>query len=101
MTIALDTVDCSTFTPLLGHDFLTTTVAGARVALQLSAAQILGHQRPDASREPFALGLRGPTGLRLPQGTYHFACAALGEIEFFITQVADGAQGSEFEAIFT
>jgi len=39
--------------------------------------------------------------LRLPQGIRGLTCEGLGEIELFITQVADGPQGAEFEAIFT
>ena len=100
MMIPLDTVDYGTFAPLLGHGFITTA-AGASVVLELTAARQLGHKRPDAAREPFSLAFRGPQGLRLPQGTYQFACEALGMIEIFITQVADGPQGAEFEAVFT
>jgi len=100
MIIPLESVDYETFAPLTGEAFITTA-AGARVELRLSAARTLGHKRPDATREPFALVFGGPPGLRLAQGTYQFACAGLGELEFFITQVADGPQGAEFEAIFT
>jgi hypothetical protein len=52
-------------------------------------------------RDPFSVIFTGPQGLRVPQGTYQFECETLGEIGMFITQVADGANGSEFEAIFT
>ena len=98
--LSLESVDHETFAPLTGHAFITQA-GGGRVELQLEAVQILGHRRDDAVREPFSLTFRGPPGLRLPQGIYAFGCEALGEIELFITQVADGPQGSEFEAIFT
>lgn len=98
--IPLETVDHDTFAPLTGHVF-TVTIDSGRVEIRLSEVKKLGHRRTDASRDPFSLLFRGPHGLRLPQGTYLFGCEALGEIELFITQVADGPQGAEFEAIFT
>lgn len=98
--IPLETVDHDTFAPFTGHAFVTTT-AGGRLEIQLSGVKQLGHRRTDAVRDPFALAFRGPQGLRMAQGIYRFACEGLGEIELFITQVADGPEGSEFEAIFT
>jgi hypothetical protein len=94
--IPLDTVQLETFAPLVGRSFVT-----GEVRLELSEVRTLGHKRPDAPRDPFALTFRGPQGLRLPQGIHHFECEGLGAIEFFITQTGDGAKGSEFEAIFT
>lgn len=98
--IPLESVDHDTFAPLTGQVFSTTTASG-RLEIQLGEVKKLGHRRADAARDPFSLIFRGPQGLRLPQGTYVLACESLGEIELFITQVADGPQGSEFEAIFT
>jgi len=98
--IALETVTHETFCQLTGGTFVTD-YAGARVELRLVVVQTLGHRREEALREPFSLTLRGVKGLRLPQGIYHFACEPLGELEIFITQQADVAEGSEFEAIFT
>ncbi len=98
--IPLESVSHLTFASLLGNTFVAITANG-QVELQLAEAKLLGHKRDQATRDPFSLTFRGPQGLRLPQGTYPFTCGTLGEIEFFITQVADGAKGSEFEAIFT
>jgi hypothetical protein len=98
--IPLESVDHDTFVPLTGSTFSTETPLG-RVDLKLSGVAKLGHKRPDALRDPFSLAFRGASGLRLPQGTYLFSCEGFGEIEFFITQVGDGSNGSEFEAIFT
>lgn len=98
--IALETVEYSTFAPFEDHDFKISTDA-TPIVLRLSSAKKLGHRRADAARDPFSLAFRGPQGLRLPQRIYHFTCEGFGEIELFITQVADGAQGSEFEAVFT
>lgn len=100
MALPLETVTRDTFTPFIGRAFVATAV-NARVELELSAVQALGHKRPDAARDPFSLTFRGARGLRLPQGIYHLACEGLGEIELFIAQNADGSEGSEFEAIFT
>lgn len=84
------------FVPLTGQAFLS-----GDVALTLHLAEALGHQRQGALREPFSLLFRGPQGLRAPQGIYRLKNETLGELEIFITQVADGPQGSEFEAVFS
>jgi hypothetical protein len=98
--LPLESVSHETFAPLVGHAFTATTTDG-QVVLELTEAKLLGHRRDQATRDPFSLTFRGAPGLRLPQGTYQLNCGALGEIGIFITQVADGAKGSEFEAIFT
>ncbi len=98
--IPLDTVDHDTFAPLTGQVFITQS-GGGRVEVQLESVQKLGHRREEAARDPFSLLFRGQPGMLMQQGTYRFSCEALGEIELFITQVANGARGSEFEAIFT
>ena len=100
MMIPLESLDHDTFFPLIGHTFASGSAEG-RVELVLSAVQKLGHRRADAARDPFSLVFRGPQGLRVEQGTYLLACEGLGEIGIFITQVADGVNGSEFEAVFT
>ena len=100
MIIPLESVALGTFQPLVGQAF-NTTFHDADISLELAAARKLGCPRPNSSRDPFSLTFRGPTGLRLPQGIYQFACGPLGEIAFFITQVGDGPHGAEFEAIFT
>lgn len=98
--IPLESVSHETFAPVIGQSFTVTTADG-KVGLSLTEVKLLGHKRDESARDPFSLTFRGPQGLRLAQGTYQFTCGALGEIGFFITQVADGAKGSEFEAIFT
>lgn len=98
--IPLESVSHETFALLVGRTFTVMTSNGP-IELKLAEAKLLGHKRDEAARDPFSLAFRGPQGLLLPQGTYPFSCGELGEIGFFITQVADGAKGSEFEAIFT
>jgi hypothetical protein len=94
--ISLDNVQLETFESLVGCVF---TTGGVR--LEMSAVKALGHRHEAAVRAPLSVLFRGAQGLRLPQGTYRFECEDLSEIEIFITQVADGAEGSEFEAVFT
>ncbi|MEO5714174.1 MAG: hypothetical protein ABIT37_11860 [Luteolibacter sp.] len=98
--IPLESVDYDTFFPLIGQTFSSGDAEG-RVELVLSVVEKLGHRREDAPRDPFSLTFRGPQGLRVPQGTYRLECDGLGKIGLFITQVGDGAKGSEFEAVFT
>ena len=100
MMFPLESVDHDTFFPLIGETFAIRAGDG-RLELRLDAVRKLGHRREGAPRDPFSLIFTGRQGLRVPQGTYLFECEALGEIGIFITQVADVAGGSEFEAIFT
>jgi hypothetical protein len=100
MSIPLESLACETFAPLTGEAF-TTTAGNVPIELRLGEVKKLGHRRSDATRDPFSISFLGPQGLRLPQGIYPFSHATLGTIEMFITQVGDGARGSEFEAIFT
>lgn len=98
--IPLESVHYDTFVPLIGKAFVMLGTSPS-VELTLTAVTKLGHKRSDAPRDPFSLTFHGPQGLRLPQGIREFRCEPLGEIGLFITQLADGPQGSEFEAIFT
>lgn len=100
MSIPLESLAYETFAPLSGEVF-TTVLGTAAVELRLGEVKKLGHRHAGASRDPFSISFLGPQGLRLPQEIYPFSNATLGTIEMFITQVADGAKGSEFEAIFT
>lgn len=92
----LDQLTCELFSPLVGQVFQC-----GGVELILKSATRLGHQREGATREPFSLLFGGPRGLRAEQGIYRLSNPATGELEIFITQLSDGLQGSEFEAIFT
>ena len=93
---ALETLTHGHFVPLVGQVFQS-----GDVSLTLESAKLLGHKRAGALRDPFSLSFRGAPGLRLPQATYRLTNDTLGELEIFITQVGDGPQGADFEAIFT
>lgn len=94
--LPLDQLTCETFCPLVGQLFLVP-----HVELKLAAVKTLGHRSAEALRDPFSLLFCAAQGLRLPQGIYQMKNDSLSEIEIFITQVADGPNGAEFEAIFT
>lgn len=97
--ISLDAVESSTFSILNEKQFLLETTSSS-IDLILEQIRDLGNRRPDAPRDPFALSFRGKSGIRLPQGIYRLSHPELGSLEIFLTQNADGPNGSEFEAIF-
>lgn len=74
---------------------------GRVLTLVLNEVNVLGHRRPEASRDPFSLLFQGPAGVRIPQGVYRIENPVSGTMEIFITQVGGSAAGSLFEAIFT
>ena len=94
--LPLNRLTCETFTALAGQVFTS-----GEVSLTLHTVKKLGNKHQEALRDPFSLLFRGPQGLRLGQGIYRLTNKSLGELEVFITQVADGPKVSEFEAIFT
>ncbi len=96
----LESLEHDTFAPLVGQRFTLASPIGL-LELQLNAVCKLGQRHAGATREPFSLVFRGQHGLRLPQGVYRFGHASLGELEIFITQLADQSSGADFEAIFT
>lgn len=98
--IALESLQHAMFADLVGQIFTLHTSAG-NTGLVLAGAQLLGHKRTESHRDPFSLVFRGGRGIRVPQGIYRLECETLGAMEIFIAQVGDGAQGAEFEAIFT
>lgn len=101
MMISLETLSASSLASLTGKSITLRTGAGQEVPLELAAVTPLGAPYPGTTREPFSLTFRGAPALRLPQGIYHFQIPELGELEFFISQTADGPAGSWFEAIFS
>lgn len=98
--ISLENLHHQDFAALAGQPF-KLKAGGREVDLILQQAVLLGHKRQGAAREPFSLTFRGLKGWRLPQGIYLLAHESLGEMELFLTQTADTASGSEFEAVFT
>jgi len=99
--IPLEKLSSSMLAALTGQSLTLRTPAGGTCQVELTAVTPLGAAFHASSREPFSLTFRGPSGLRLPQSIYTFELPEIGEQEFFITQTADAADGSWFEAIFT
>ena len=97
--VAIESLQHSTFAPLLGNVFTVKTGVGAE--LRLHEVKLLGHKRTEAMRDPFSLTFRGPSGLRMEQGIHRVESEALGAMDIFITQVGSGPQGADFEAVFT
>jgi hypothetical protein len=89
-----------TFRPTVGQTYEVVFPDG-RLPLTLAEARPLGTAVKPGMRAPFALTFRGKPGLRLPQYTYRLENAALGELDIFIVQIGDDAEGAKFEAIFT
>ena len=98
--IPLESLRVEQFQSLVGKPFLLHA-ANQTVELTLHEVKAYGEKWPGATREPFALALAGPPGLRAPQAIYRFEVPELGELEMFITQTADSAGGSQFQAVFT
>lgn len=98
--ISLDTVEHPTFEALQGQAFTVTTSQGI-TSMNLASISLLGHRHPHATRDPFSLTFRAPSGTMLPQGIYRFEHEATGAFEIFIAQLGNGPQGADFEAVFT
>jgi hypothetical protein len=52
-------------------------------------------------REPFSLVFLGPRAPVLPQRVYRLEHDELGELELFLVPIAQEADGTRYEAIFT
>ena len=87
------------FAPRVGERFALRVDGRADLALELVEARGLGPGYEQ--REAFALLFRGPAEPPLPQATYRFAHAGLGDLDIFIVPVAHGEAGRDYEAIFS
>ena len=97
----LDRVTAETFSPAVGEAFILETGDAGRVELSLVEVRRLGHARPGAQREPFALLFRGPLDPVLSQATYRLARDGIGELDIFLVPVGRTGGGTDYEAIFT
>ncbi len=100
--LALVALNAGFFEPLLqSHFFLQGGGRSEGCDLTLVEVNLLGHRRPEASREPFSLIFQGPPRHRLPQGIHRLQHPKAGSMDVFVTQVGDSPAGSLFEVIFT
>jgi hypothetical protein len=92
--------DLPQFEDCLGDCFRVISNPGCVVELTLievTAYPTRGHPtRP----VPFSIVFRGPTGLRLTQGTAVFEHDALGAFEMFIVPIVPDEHGPRYEAVF-
>ena len=72
---------------------------GASHDLELVECERLGQAALD--RVPFSIVFLGPRDPVLPQRIYSLAHDELGELEVFLVPIAQGADGTRYEAIFT
>ncbi len=98
--IDLATLDSSVITPLVGQSMILRS-GEQSASLEVTEVRLHNSKHPSAGRQGFSVSFRGQPGLRIPQAIYHVEHPAIGVMEIFITQTGDGAQGSEFESIFT
>lgn len=71
------------------------------IELVVAAARPLGAAREPGARAPFALLLRGPAEPLLPQATYRLAGERIGAQDVFVVPVAQTADATDYEAVFT
>jgi hypothetical protein len=97
--LELDKVTCADFAACLNQDFEIVFPDGT-LSVKLSEARPWGPPQPANVRQPFNLTFVGPTSRRLPQGTYKFRHAALGEMEIFIVPISADKGSAAYEAVF-
>ena len=92
-------ITLDTFTPAVGEAFIVDGEEGATVELLLVEAT---HKDagPHAPRPAFSLLFHGPADPLLPQATYRFQHASLGEMEIFIVPLGRDEHGAVYEAFF-
>lgn len=95
----LATVRCEQFAACLNQDFEIVFSDGT-LPVKLVEAKPWGPNQPEPVRQSFSLAFRADQNLRLPQGIYKLRHPGLGEMEFFLVQVAADANSSSFEAVF-
>lgn len=81
------------------HTTFRLVVPGA-VALPLELIEV-SKQRESQRFVSFAIVLRGPAGVYIPQGTYHFEHEAMGALDLFIVPIGQNGSGYEYEATFS
>jgi hypothetical protein len=60
-----------------------------------------GGPRPEGqARMQFSVVFRGVMAPVLPQGTYHFTHAELGELDLFLVPIGPDSEGMRYEAAF-
>jgi hypothetical protein len=98
--VAADELTLESFTPHVGSVFLLRA-DGQELPLALAAADPLPAPPGDKGRPPFSLEFDGPREPIHPQATVAFDHDALGTLQIFIVPIAQSAQHTRYQAIFT
>lgn len=88
----------ATFEPLVGDRFRLDGTPGD-IEFVLESATASGEW--PGGRDPFSLIFRGPGEPVFPQAIYGLRHANLGLLEIFVVPIAQRADGTRYEAIFT
>jgi hypothetical protein len=94
------TLTIETFRPLEDTTFRLAPADQPPIDARLVEVRSVG-DAPANGREPFALLFRASDAPVLPQATYRFAHADLGELDIFVVPVAQTQDAVDYEAIFT
>jgi hypothetical protein len=89
----------ATFEPRVGEAFTLHADDEEKLALTLREATMLG-ERP-GGRDAFSVVFVGPSEPVLPQAIYRLRHDELGALEIFIVPIAQDAEGTSYEAVFT
>lgn len=92
------TLTHAAFTPQLHTTFRLVAPGAAPLPLELIEVT---KQRESDRFTSFSVVLRGPAGLYIPQGTYHFEHDAMGAFDMFIVPIRQDQSGLDYEATFS
>lgn len=87
------------FADRIGQHFRLTTDEAGMLDVELVECERLGGTVLE--REPFSLVFLGPREPVLPQRIYELTHNELGELEIFLVPIAQDADGTRYQAIFT
>ena len=98
--MALDELTLDSFSPHVGTVFVLRDADGD-LSLTLAAADALPAPPGDRGRAPFSLEFDGPHEPVHPQDTVALEHEAMGHLEIFIVPIAQDADHTRYQAVFT
>lgn len=94
----IEDLTVETFEDRVGDGFRLVADDGT---LDLSLVECERLREAAREREPFSLVFLGPSEPILPQQIYRLEHDELGELEIFLVPIAQDADGTRYEAVFT
>ena len=93
----------SRFADVESSDFtITVLTSDGAVAIKVTASlQSLTPRATTPDYEQYAMRFIGPVQPLLPQGTYRFSHATLGDLLLFMVPVGQDVQGTQYEVCVT